>query len=190
MKNAIILHGTDGDPGHNWFPWLKRKLETKGYKVWAPLLPGNHTPNRSVYNDFLLGADWDFKDGIIIGHSSGAVSALNLLMDKRCPKVKLAVLVSAWRGGVPLRYEKGNQQFVNLFPPDGFDFKLIKQKADKIKFLHSKNDPYCPLKDAQYLANELDANLTVVDHGVHLGSEYTKLPDVWKIINPSLERKT
>lgn len=103
MKRAVILHGTDAAPEQNWFPWLKQKLETEGYEVWAPLLPGNHTPNREVYNDFLLGQEqgWDFTDNIVVGHSSGAVAVLNLLMDPRCPKVKLGVMVGAWAGGTP-----------------------------------------------------------------------------------------
>lgn len=190
MKNAVILHGTDGAPDHNWFPWLKTKLEAQGYEVWIPHLPGNHTPNREVYNNFLFSRNWDFTDNIIVGHSSGAVSVLNLLMDKRCPKVKLALMVSAWAKDVPNGYDEDTEQFKNLFPTDGFDFELIRQKADKIEFLHSKNDPYCPLEDAKYLAHELKADLTILDHGVHLGSEYKKLPEVWKLIEPSLEGNT
>jgi predicted alpha/beta hydrolase family esterase len=186
MKNAIILHGTDGNPEHNWFPWLKKKLEENGYKVWAPILPGNHTPNRQVYNDFLFSKGWDFTDNIVVGHSSGAVSVLNLLMDDRCPKVNLAIMVSAWKGGVPLRYEPSNQQFVNLFPPDGFDFELIKQKAGKIAFLHSDDDPYCPIEQAEYLAKKLDAPISVVHKGWHLGSDFSELPGLWDIIKDEL----
>jgi predicted alpha/beta hydrolase family esterase len=186
MKNAILLHGTDGNPEHNWFPWLKKKLEARGYKVWAPVLPGNHTPNRKIYNDFIFSQGGDLTDGIVVGHSSGAVSVLNLLMDKRCPKVNLAVMVSAWKGGVPLRYEPDNQQFKDLFPPDGFDFKLIKEEAGKIAFLHSDNDPYCPLEQAEYLAKQLHAPLTVIHEGDHLGSNLTELPELWKIIEPVL----
>jgi hypothetical protein len=61
MKRAVILHGTDGSPDMNWFPWLKEKLEADGYEVWAPLLPENHTPSKEVYNNFLLGYDWDLQ---------------------------------------------------------------------------------------------------------------------------------
>lgn len=186
MKNVIILHGTDGSPEQNWFPWLKKKLEARNYKVWVPLLPGNHTPNRRVYNDFLLSSDWEFKDSIVIGHSSGAVSVLNLLMDERCPQVEMAIMVSAWKSGVPLRYEKDNQQFVDLFPPEGFNFEIIKQKADKIAFLHSDNDPYCPLGQAKYLAEQLNAPLNIVHNGDHLGSKFKELPQLWDILEPRL----
>jgi len=60
MKRAIILHGTDGNPESNWFPWLKARLEAEGYEVWVPLLPENHTPNRETYGNFLLDGQHDF----------------------------------------------------------------------------------------------------------------------------------
>lgn len=182
MKRAVILHGTDGAPDHNWFPWLKAKLEARGYKVWIPSLPGNHTPSREVYNNFLFNADWDFTDSLVVGHSSGAVSVLNLLMDDRCPKIKLGVMVGAWAGGLPKGYEKNNKQFDNLFSPNGFDFEKIKHKADRLEFLHGDDDPYCPLEQAKYLANKLDAHLTIVPGGHHLGSELKELPQLWGLL--------
>jgi uncharacterized protein len=182
MRKAVILHGTDGKPDMNWFPWLKGKLEAAGYEVWAPLLPGNHTPNREVYNNFLFEQGWDFADNIVVGHSSGAVSVLNLLMDERCPKIKLGVMVGAWAGGTPESYGEKNTQFANLFPQEGFDFSRIKQNASELAFLHGSDDPYCPLEQAQYLSKQLDAPLTVVPNGHHLGARYTELAEVWKLI--------
>lgn len=186
MKRAVILHGTDGKPESNWFMWLKGKLEAEGYEVWVPELPENHTPNREVYGDFLFGQGWDFADNLVIGHSSGAVEVLNLLMDERCPKVKMAVMVGAWAGGLPMTYEEDNMQFANLFPPEGFDFEVMKSKAGKIAFFHGDNDPYCPLEQAKYLAEKLDASLTVISNGGHLGSNLTEFPELWNLIHQNL----
>ena len=36
MKNAIVIHGTEGYPEENWFPWLKKELEQKDYIVSVP----------------------------------------------------------------------------------------------------------------------------------------------------------
>lgn len=185
MKRAVILHGTDAVPEQNWFPWLKRQFEAAGYEVWAPLLPENHTPNRQVYNDFLLSSDWDFTENIVVGHSSGAVSVLNLLMDERCPKIKLGVMVSAWMGGAPDNWED-TSQFDNLFPPKGFDFELIKLKADKLAFVHGDDDIYCPIEQAEYLAKQLDAPMTVITGGGHIGDKFTELPQLWDIIKQEL----
>jgi predicted alpha/beta hydrolase family esterase len=186
MKRSVILHGTDGKPESNWFMWLRGKLEAEGYEVWVPELPGNHTPNREVYDNFLFGQGWDFTDNLVIGHSSGAVEVLNLLMDERCPKVKMAVMVGAWSGGLPMGYEEGNMQFVNLFPEEGFDFELMKSKAEKIAFFHGDDDPYCPLEQAEFLAEKLDASLTVIPNGGHLGTAYTEFPELWNLIHQNL----
>lgn len=187
MKRAVILHGTDAGPGENWFPWLKGKLEKAGYEVWVPLLPGNHTSDREGYGDFLFGQGWNFADNIVVGHSSGAVEVLNLLMDERCPKIKFGVMVGAWKGGIPNGYEEDSTQFDNLFPPEGFDFAHIKQHADKLAFLHGSDDPYCPLEQAKCLAQQLGAPLTVVTKGHHLGSKFTELPAVWQLVESVLQ---
>ena len=184
MKRAVILHGTDGKPEHHWMPWLKKKLEEQGYEVWVPELPGNHTPNLQVYNDFLFSHGWDFTDNIVVGHSSGAVSVLNLLMDERCPKIKLGVMVGAWAHDAPIGMDEA--QFTNMFPENGFDFDLIKSKVDHLAFLHSDDDPYCPLEQAQYLARELSAPITVLHGAGHIGLRFKEVPELWKVIEPEL----
>ncbi|HRC27821.1 MAG TPA: alpha/beta hydrolase [Candidatus Saccharimonas sp.] len=189
MKRAVILHGTDGGPDLIWIPWLKQKLEAEGYEVWAPLLPENHTPNRKVYNDFLFGQGWDFTDNIVVGHSSGAVEVLNLLMDDRCPRVKMAVMVGVWAGGVPNGYGEGSSQFDNLFSPEGFDFGRIKNNAEHIALLHGDNDPFCPLEQAEYIATQLDVPLTIVPGGGHLGRSYPELPELWEVVASGLDFK-
>lgn len=188
MKRAVILHGTDGTPDNNWFPWLKAKLEAEKYQVWAPELPESHTPNRELWDNRMLGSR-DISDTIVVGHSSGAVEVLNLLMNPRCPRIRLGVMVSAWAGGPPVAAEGAvwdPGQFDNLFPPDGFDLAAIRNKAEKLAFLHSDDDPYCPLEQVQVLAKQLYASLTVVHEGHHLGAKFTELPELWEIIKPSL----
>jgi predicted alpha/beta hydrolase family esterase len=184
MKQALILHGTDAAPDQNWFPWLKAKLEARGYEVWVPLLPQNHTPNGKTYGDFLFGSDFDFADSVVIGHSSGAVEVLNLLNDERLPHVKMAVMVGAWEHGTPPGMEAS--QFAHLFPTEGYNYEAMKAKADKIAFMHGSDDPYCPLEQAEFLAKQLDAPLTVVPNGHHLGAKYSELPELWSIIEPNL----
>ncbi len=176
MKKAVILHGTDGSPEHNWFPWLKLELEKRGYEVWIPELPGNHTPDRQVYNDFLFSHGWDFSDNLIVGHSSGAVSTLNLLADERCPHIKTGVLIGAWSHMEDTDLDR--EQFKDLFPPDGFDFATIKQNADHLLFIHGDDDPYCPLAQAQWLAEQTGSEIIIVPHGGHLGSKYPQLPEL------------
>jgi uncharacterized protein len=184
VKKAVILHGTDGDPNANWFPWLKKQLEDKGYKVWVPHLPNNHTPNRQVYNDFLHSGGWDFTDNLVFGHSSGAVSVLNLLEDTRTPKIKAGILAGVWSHmeGTELDFE----QFKDLFTPRGFNFRLIKQKASKLIFVHGDDDPHCPLDQAQWLAKQTDSQIIIIPGGKHFSVStnptYTEFPKLVEIL--------
>lgn len=184
-KRAVLLHATDRNPDEIWLPWLKIQLEARGYEVWAPELPGNHNPNYRIYNDFLFSHDWDFTDNIVIGHSSGAVSVLNLLMDERCPKIKLGVIVGAWAGGMPNGdFEEG--QFDDLFPEGGFNFMRIKTNAQSLAFLHSDDDPYCPIEQAEFLAAELDSPLKILHGAGHISGDMTELPELWDMIEEKL----
>lgn len=181
MKRAVILHGTDGSPQGVWIPWLKARLEKHGYTVWAPELPANHTPNRKTYNNFLLSSDWDFTDNLVIGHSAGAVSVLNLLEDARCPHIATAVMVSAWSDTEAAGLSKKgftSDQFDDLFPPDGFDFDLIRSKVAHSLFFHGDDDHYCPLDQAKWLTDQTSSELIVIPNGGHLGSKFPEFPQL------------
>ncbi len=183
-KRAVILHGTDGSPQENWFPWLKQQLVTFGYEVWVPPLPNNHTPNRHNYNDFFFTSEWDFLDNLIIGHSSGAVSILNLLADKRCPRINTGVLVGAWSHMEETDLDR--EQFKDLFPSDGFNFKRIKENCDKLLFVHGDNDPYCPLGQAKWLAKQTDSQIFIIPGGGHFTQKqnpaYVEFPKLIEIL--------
>src|SRR5579864_4425205 len=142
MKNAIILHGTSNTPDGNWFRWLERQLRQRRYDVWLPQLPNPEVPNAEKYNNLLLNNEFNFNsETILVGHSSGAVSILNLLQELPVgSKIKAAFMVGAFKG--PL--DKANRS--ELFPKP-FDFEKIKARCGKFVFIHSDNDPYCPLED-------------------------------------------
>lgn len=185
MKKAVILHGTNGSPQTNWFSWLKSVLGQHGYEVWVPDLPNNHTPNRHAYNDFLFSHDWDFTNNLIVGHSSGAVSILNLLSDERCPAISAGVLVGAWAHMEKTDLDR--EQFKDLFPEDGFDFTKLKTKTKQFVFVHGSDDPWCPISQARYLCQQLDGEIHVIEGGEHFSlmnnpkwHEFPQLVDILK----------
>jgi predicted alpha/beta hydrolase family esterase len=177
MKNVLILHGTDGCPTENWFDWLKTKLEKKSWKVWVPQLPGANRPNIQRYNDFLLANnDWKFnEESVLIGHSSGAVAILGLLQAlPEGGKVNICCLVGSFKNN--LGWDALDELFL-----EPFNFDLIKTKANKFVFIHSDNDPYCPLEHAQYLSEKLDGELIVKPGQFHFsiktaGDRYREFP--------------
>ncbi|MBC7581846.1 alpha/beta hydrolase [Aeromicrobium sp.] len=187
MKQAVILHGTGNNPNEFWQPWLAQSLQHRGFAVLHPELPKNTTPNRQVYNDFLFDQDWDFTENVLFGHSSGATTVFNFLMDDRCPHIKAAVLIASFTELSPgiidaSWYESG--QFDHLFSPNGFDWEFIRSKCDAFYFVHGSDDPYCSIDVARQICSELNGKFIVIDGGGHLGgsSDLTELPSMLKLL--------
>lgn len=183
MKKALILHGTNGNSNENWFPWLKEELEKNGYEVWVPDLPGSDKPNIQRYNQYIFGnKDWTFdSDTVLIGHSSGAVAILGLLQALPSGSmVKGCYLIGSFRND--LKWDALKELF-----NEPFNFDLIKEKSRLFYFLHSDNDPYCPLDHAEYLHEKIGGDLIVLPGQKHFsvgtyGEAYRKFPYLLHLI--------
>ncbi len=186
MKKVVLLHGTDGAPREHWFAWLHDWLEVRDYEVFEPQLPNCHTPNRKAYHDFLTNQGWDFSGNLLVGHSSGATTVLNLLQSDDIPVFETAILVGAFLNErLTVRtdwYEPG--QFDNLWPKGGFNIEKIRRSAKRLLFIHSDDDPYCSYDDAKAFANKLGADFVTVHGGHHLGSAsgLKELPQITEYI--------
>ena len=182
MKRAIILHGTNGTSTDNWFPWLKKELENKGFSVWTPDLPHANYPNTKIYNEFLLkNAPPVTKDTILIGHSSGTLATLGFLQALPAnTKVKAVFLVAAFKDNLGWIDNKGKHILGGLFEQD-YDWKALQKKAGKYVLIHAENDPYCPMSHASYLSIKLNGELVINPHQKHfsietMGESYKQLP--------------
>lgn len=183
MKKALILHGTGGSSKVNWFPWLASQLESNGFEVWCPDLPGADNPNVERYNTFIWdNAPFEFdKETILIGHSSGAVAILGLL--ESVPpniKVQACYLVGSFKNDLGWNSLKG----LFLKP---FDFAQIKTKSRFWYFLHSDNDPYCPQDHAEYLHDHIGGDLIILPGQKHFsigtaGDQYKTFPYLLHLI--------
>jgi len=186
MKNALVLYGTGGNAKKNWFPWLKEELEKEGWKVWVPDLPQADKPNIRHYNKFIFANKvWEFnKDSILVGHSSGAVAILGLLQESpEGIQVDTCYLIGVFKNDL------GWDSLNGLFEKE-FDFEKIKSKAKHFIFIHSDNDPYCPLEHAQFLSKKLHGKLIVKKGQKHFsvstfGKKYSKFPFLLKEIAKS-----
>lgn len=180
-KRALILHSTDSSPENDWLPWMRKQLEAAGYEVFAPLLPNNKVPNRHMYEKFLRDSGWDFSKNVIVGHSSGATTALNLLSSDWFPDASTVILAGTF---LNQRLTKDADwvlpgQFDNLFLVN-YDASAIKKRANSFYFVHGSNDPYCDIDDARKPCEDLNGTFIVVPGGHHLGSSsgLTELPQL------------
>lgn len=178
-KRALILHSTDSSPENDWLPWMRKQLEASSFEVFAPLLPNNKVPNRHTYEKFLRDSGWDFSKNVIVGHSSGATTALNLLSSDWFPDASTVILAGTFLNQRLTKDADWVQpgQFDNLFL-ENYDASAIKKRAKAFYFVHGSNDPYCDIDDARKLCKELGGTFIVIPNGHHLGSSsgLTELP--------------
>jgi len=169
MKTALILHGTMGSPAGNWFQWLKTELESKGLTVWLPQLPHPEQPSLHAEADFVH-ANCPFpidEETLIVGHSSGAILAL-ILAQENTAKVGCIVAVSVFHDN-SLKWDANNSLF-----DVPFNWEAIQNNTEKLLFVHSDTDPYVPLEQAKYVADNCKAELLVIPKQGHFNLEQSE----------------
>lgn len=180
MKNAMIFHGTSGNPDKFWIPWLKDMLEKDGYEVWVPQLPEPDTPDLKIQLPFVLKNGKFNSETVIIGHSAGNPLIISVL-EKIDIRIKGAVLVA----GFIKNLTKVNKDAILQ---DKYDFEKIKNNVENLFFINSDNDPWgCDDKAGREMFDKLGGTLVIRHGDGHMGSDrfnqpYKTFPLLHKII--------
>lgn len=181
MKKAIILHGTLGSPDGNWFQWLKKELEQKGLTVWLPQLPQAEQPSLRKWQRFIK-EQCPFpinEETLIVGHSSGAILAL-VLAENNMEKIGAIVDVSVFHDN-SLQWQPNEKLF-----DVQFDWTAVREGVKELLFVHSDNDPYVPLNQAQFVADNCRAEMIVIPKQGHFNleqsNEYRQFPKLLEIM--------
>ena len=82
---VLIFHGWGASSRDNWFPWLKKELESEGHDVLVPDMPNSRTPNLSEWMAKVdeIGID---EETVCIGHSLGTILLLRVMEKKKLKK--------------------------------------------------------------------------------------------------------
>lgn len=183
MKKAVVLHGTLGSSTGNWFVWLKQKLEEKGIETWVPDLPDPSSPSLGEWSDYVI-KNCPFEidnETALIGHSSGAIVVL-IVAQKLGHAVERVVSVAAFKDNDFLKWEPNSRLF-----DVPFDFDAMKQNCKNFLFIHSDDDPYCPIEHAEYLTEKTDGKLKVIPGQGHFNLEksikYKEFPELLEAIS-------
>ncbi len=184
MKNALIIHGTEGYPEENWFPWLKKKLEGYDYQVAIPQFP---TPKHQTPKDWFAALkpyESDFnEESIFIGHSCGGAFLLRILEETRV-KVKAAIFVAASAGVKPIKYYEIDRPFVEK----PFDWKKIRNSAEHFFVFHSEDDPLICMGNGEKIAQEVGTDLIKLKDAGHFNAKagYTTFELLLEKLKPIL----
>lgn len=174
MGKALILHAWYNKPENNWYPWLKKELERKGYKVYLPELPTMDTdlPDMNSQLAFIRSLFPIDENTTIIGHSLSCLLAMRLAEDNPYQKM---ILVAGWDFDDLTAEHK-------LFWPDKIDHRSIKNNVKEIFCFSSDNDPYFTACQQKEMSKRLNGKLILIKGAGHFTQKENiiKIPELLK----------
>ncbi|MCX6711974.1 MAG: alpha/beta hydrolase [Candidatus Woesearchaeota archaeon] len=193
MKRIFIIHGWDGFPEGDWFPWLKKELESKDFVVQVPAMPNTNEPKIDLWINFLKEiVGKPDKETYFVGHSIGCQTILRYLetLDKDI-KIGGVVFVAGW---INLNMdfiikeegdEEGPYEIANPWLETKIDWNKIKVHTKNFVAIFSDNDPYVPMEDSRIFKDKLKAKIIIEHNKCHFRGidGVTKLPIVLESIN-------
>ena len=184
MKNVIIIHGTEGYPEENWFPWLKEQMKKYEYEVIVPQFPTPENQNPEAWFEVLKNYEkYLNRDTILIGHSCGGAFLLRVL-EKIKTKVKASVFVAASAGVKPIKYYEIDRPFVG----NPFNWEKIRNSSEHFFVFHSEDDPLICIGNGEKIAKELGVDLIRLKGAGHFNSKagYNKFDLLLEKLKPIL----
>ena len=180
MEKYVILHGSFGSNKGNWFPWLKKELQSKGKQVSALQMPvGVGKQSFESWSNELDKLAINEKT-IIIAHSIAPVFVCKYLV-KNNIRVKKLIFVCGFNNylGINSDYDAVNEP---MFFDDLGD---VKKYCDDIVCLYSDNDPYVKFDVEKQFADTITNKQIVIKDGGHLNSEsgFNKFEEILDYIN-------
>lgn len=188
MKRAFLIHGWTGSPEDGWSPWLKKKLEEKGFEVFVPAMPDAVTPMMNKWLSYLAQiVGIPDENTYFVGHSLGCIAILRYL-EALAEKQKVGGVILVAGFSQDLEYGEYKGELSSFFKtPVNWD--EIKKHCDRFITIHSDDDPWVPLKHNAIFKEKLGAEVIVMSGMKHFAGDngITELPvalnSVLKLVN-------
>lgn len=168
--NYLIVHGSFGSPFVNWFPWLRKKIESRSLECYTPDFPtGVGKQNYENWSKLLktyVEANIINENTVIYAHSIAPIFICKFLVENKI-KVKRLVFVCGFNNylGIDKDYDAVNESmyFDNLAD--------VKNYCDDIVCFYSDNDPYVKYEAEKEFADTMTENQILISGGGHLNAE-------------------
>ncbi len=181
MKRVFIIHGWGGFPGEAWYQWLKKELETRGFLAQVPAMPDTETPKIDAWVSHLSEVVGEpDEDTFLVGHSIGCQTIARYLETFDEGKIIGGVVfVCGWAvSSTGLAEEE--KPVAKPWIETPINWEKVRQHSKNFIAIHSDNDPFVPLDNADFFKEKLGAEI-IIEHGKgHMGDSegFTELPSV------------
>lgn len=163
-KRIFIIHRWDGSPEADWHPWLKRKLESRGFIVNIPAMPESSEPKIEAWVSHLSKIVGNVDENtFFVGHSIGCQTILRYLESLPSDvKVGGAIFVAGWLTLQNLSSDK-EREIAKPWLETPIDFEKARQHSNKFVAIFSDNDEFVPLSNKEIFEQRLKAK-TILEH--------------------------
>jgi len=179
MKRVFIVHGWGGRPDEAWFPWIKKELEDKGYKVFIPAMPETDEPKMELWIPFLsqLVGKPDLNT-FFVGHSIGCQAIIRYLETlPEGTKIGGAVFVAGWYNVRNIDTEE-DKRIAGPWVNTPRDDEKIKRIINKAIAIFSDDDPFVAPENQKSWQEKVGAKIIVEHNKGHFNEEE---PSVWEL---------
>ncbi|MEK7130198.1 MAG: alpha/beta hydrolase, partial [Patescibacteria group bacterium] len=186
---VFIVHGWDGYPEEGWFPWLKKKLEEKEFKVFVPQLPQANEPRINKWVPALVKAV-GIADGqtYFVGHSMGCQTIARYL--ESLPdgaKIGGVIFVAGFfKRLTNLEDEDIVRDVAREWLTTPLDLEKVKSHLTKSVAIFSDDDPYVSLDNQDDFKNKLNSKI-IIKHNMKHFSGSTGTVDLSAVLNALLK---
>lgn len=164
VKRVFIVHGWEGTPDSDWYPWLEKMLAGRNFQVHVPNMPNTDQPHISVWVPYLseLVGKAD-ENTYFVGHSIGCQTILRYLESLEGDvKIGGAVFVAGWFHLTEESAEtETDKRIIEEWNGTPINFRAVKEHLDKSVAIFSDNDPYVPISESKIFENELGSEIII-----------------------------
>lgn len=184
MKRVFIIHGWMGSPSRDWYPWLKKELEAKGFEVHVPLMPDPDFPRVKPWISTIKKQVGKLDENtFLVGHSIGCQAVLRYL-ESLTGKEKCggAILVAGFAELTEESYEdEEDRKIAKLWLGPSIDWKKIKSHCKNFVSIFSDSDPYVPIMNSEIFKKNLDSKIIIEHKKGHFNVERARKSEEFNI---------
>ncbi len=169
-----MIHGWEGNPENNWFPWLKSNLESRGFEVMVPEMPGTDMPVKAIWlktmQELVKNPD---ENTYLVGHSMGC-QAIQRYLENLEGDIKIggAILVAGWIND-PMWDDRTEEEAKVVH--DWFDvpkdYEKIKKHCNKFISIFSSDDPFILKTNWEESEKILGAKVIIIENKSHFDDD-------------------
>lgn len=174
----ILVHGWEGGPNEDWFPWLNKKLIKAGYDVTNMAMPNSMSPKNGEWVKHIEDHTDPSREIFFIAHSLGAASVLRYL-ERIDQQIKGVIFVA------PYIINEKKYKSISSFFNKKFDWQKINKNCKKFFTIFSDNDSFVSLKQYTFMKDKTDVELIILHDKCHFSEEngnIKELPELYNLI--------